>query len=140
MGRPLCSHTAPFVHTAAFLVDHTDGEKPVRLFESASIMLYLCEKYDTQKHFLPDDRRTEILNWLFWLQGSAPFVGGGFGHFYNYAPYKIEYAIDRYSMETKRLLDVLDRRLGGSEDGPFSGGAYLVGNSCTLADMAVWPW
>ncbi|GMH68817.1 hypothetical protein TrLO_g1829 [Triparma laevis f. longispina] len=113
---------------------------PTRLFESAAIMTYLCETYDKKKLYFPDDKRTEIMNWLFWIQGSAPFVGGGFGHFYNYAPYKIEYAIDRYTMETKRLLDVLNNRLGGKDKGIFAGGPFIVGETVTIADMAIWPW
>jgi GST-like protein len=116
------------------------GEEPTRLFESASIMMYLCEKYDKKGLFMPADRRAEILNWLFWQMGSAPFLGGGFGHFYNYAPVKIEYAIDRYAMEAKRQLDVLNRRLGGMDGGPFSGGPYICGDKMTVADMAIWPW
>jgi GST-like protein len=107
------------------------GPKPVRLFESASILLHLAEKFGA---FLPKDaaKRTEALNWLFWQMGSAPYLGGGFGHFYAYAPIKIEYAIDRFAMETKRQLDVLDRRLAEAE--------YLAGDEYTIADMAVWPW
>jgi len=107
------------------------GPKPVRVFESASILLHLAEKFGA---FLPKDpaKRTEALNWLFWQMGSAPYLGGGFGHFYAYAPIKIEYAIDRFAMETKRQLDVLDRRLGEAE--------YLAGDEYTIADMAVWPW
>jgi len=107
------------------------GSKPVRLFESGSILLHLAEKFGA---FLPKDpaKRTEALNWLFWQMGSAPYLGGGFGHFYAYAPIKIEYAIDRFAMETKRQLDVLDRRLAEAE--------YLAGDEYTIADMAVWPW
>ena len=102
-----------------------------RVFESGAILLYLAEKFDA---LLPVDRagRTECLSWLFWQMGAAPFLGGGFGHFYAYAPVKIEYAIDRYTMETKRQLDVLERRLS---DQP-----YLVGERYTIADIAVWPW
>jgi GST-like protein len=112
------------------LVDHS-GSKPVRVFESGSILLYLAEKFGA---FLPTDpaKRAETLSWLFWQMGSAPFVGGGFGHFYAYAPFKIEYAIDRFAMEVKREMDVLDRRLAESE--------YLGGDDYTIADMAVWPW
>jgi GST-like protein len=104
---------------------------PIRVFESGSILLYLAEKFGA---FLPRDRasRTETLNWLFWQMGSAPYLGGGFGHFYAYAPTKIEYAIDRFAMEVKRQLDVLDRRLSESE--------YLAGSEYTIADMAVFPW
>jgi len=107
------------------------GPKPVRVFESGSILLHLAEKFGA---FLPKDaaKRTEALNWLFWQMGSAPYLGGGFGHFYAYAPIKIEYAIDRFAMETKRQLDVLDRRLAEAE--------YLAGDEYTIADMAVWPW
>jgi len=115
------------------LMDHAPagGGAPVRVFESASILLYLAEKFGA---FLPSAlrARTETFNWLFWQMGSAPFLGGGFGHFYAYAPTKIEYAIDRYAMEVKRQLDVLNRRLGESE--------YLAGADYTIADMAVWPW
>ncbi|OIR08056.1 disulfide-bond oxidoreductase YghU [mine drainage metagenome] len=107
------------------------GPAPVRVFESGSILLYLAEKFGA---FLPQDRagRTETLNWLFWQMGSAPYLGGGFGHFYAYAPVKIEYAIDRFAMETKRQLDVLDRRLAESP--------YLAGPDYTIADVAVFPW
>ena len=107
------------------------GTTPVRVFESGAILLYLAEKFGA---FLPVniDERAECLSWLFWQMGSAPFLGGGFGHFYAYAPTKIEYAIDRYAMEVKRQLDVLDRRLAES--------AYLAGDDYTIADMAVWPW
>ncbi len=106
------------------------GPKPVRVFESGAILLYLAEKFGA---FLPTDAtRAECLSWLFWQMGSAPYLGGGFGHFYAYAPTKIEYAIDRFAMETKRQLDVLDRRLAESE--------YLAGDAFTIADMAVWPW
>jgi GSH-dependent disulfide-bond oxidoreductase len=107
------------------------GAKPVRVFESGAILVYLAEKFGA---FLPTaaERRAECLSWLFWQMGSAPFLGGGFGHFYAYAPTKIEYAIDRYAMEVKRQLDVLDRRLAESE--------YLAGDEYTIADMAVWPW
>ena len=107
------------------------GPKPIRVFESGAILFHLAEKFDA---FLPagGDERAECLSWLFWQMGSAPFLGGGFGHFYAYAPSKIEYAIDRYAMEVKRQLDVLDRRLAES--------SYLAGNDYTIADMAVWPW
>ena len=112
------------------MVDHS-GPKPVRVFESGAILLYLAEKFG---EFLPKEHvaRTEALNWLFWQMGSAPFLGGGFGHFYAYAPEKWEYPIDRYAMEAKRQLDVLDRRLAETE--------YLAGDQYTIADMAVWPW
>ncbi|CDX27200.1 putative glutathione S-transferase [Mesorhizobium sp. ORS 3324] len=107
------------------------GPKPVRVFESGSILTYLAEKFG---EFLPTERaaRAETFSWLFWQMGSAPYLGGGFGHFYAYAPEKIEYAIDRFAMETKRQMDVLDRRLAESE--------YLAGPDYTIADMAVWPW
>ena len=103
----------------------------LRLFESGSMMLYLAEKFG---EFLPRDivGRTETLNWLFWQMGSAPFLGGGFGHFYAYAPEKLEYPIDRYAMEAKRQLDVLDRRLAETR--------YLAGDTYTIADIATWPW
>jgi GSH-dependent disulfide-bond oxidoreductase len=112
------------------LVDHS-GPTPIRVFESGAILIHLAEKFSA---FLPTDRakRAECLSWLFWQMGSAPFLGGGFGHFYAYAPTKIEYAIDRYAMEVKRQLDVLDRRLAESP--------YLAGDEYTIADMAVWPW
>ncbi|MBX3200223.1 MAG: glutathione-dependent disulfide-bond oxidoreductase [Labilithrix sp.] len=112
------------------LVDRS-GPAPQRVFESGAILLYLAEKFGA---FLPEDHatRTECLSWLFWQMGSAPYLGGGFGHFYAYAPIKIEYAIDRFAMEAKRQLDVLDRRLRES--------AYLAGSEYTIADMAVWPW
>jgi GST-like protein len=107
------------------------GPTPVRIFESGSILLYLAEKFDA---FLPKEQpaRAECLSWLFWQMGSAPYLGGGFGHFYAYAPVKLEYAIDRFAMEVKRQLDVLDRRLAETE--------YLGGDQYTIADMAVLPW
>jgi GST-like protein len=115
------------------LMDHApkDGGQPIRLFESASIMTYLAEKFGA---FLPSETRAraETLNWLFWQMGSAPFLGGGFGHFYAYAPIKIQYAIDRYAMEVKRQLDVLDRRLADNQ--------FIAGADYTIADMAIWPW
>ena len=113
------------------LIDRS-GPTPIRVFESGAILLYLADKFDGA--FLPADgqARAECLSWLFWQMGSAPFLGGGFGHFYAYAPSKIEYAIDRYAMEVKRQLDVLDRRLGESR--------YLAGADYTIADIAVWPW
>ncbi|MES3106739.1 glutathione-dependent disulfide-bond oxidoreductase [Sphingomonas aurantiaca] len=112
------------------LVDRS-GATPIRVFESGSILVYLAEKFGA---FLPTDaaKRAEVLSWLFWQMGAAPMLGGGFGHFYAYAPVKIEYAIDRFAMEVKRQLDVLDRRLGESE--------YVGGNDYSIADMAVWPW
>ena len=113
------------------LVDHS-GPQPQRVFESASILMYLAERFDSA--FLPTDRatRAECLSWLFWQMGSAPYLGGGFGHFYAYAPTKIEYAIDRFAMEAKRQMDVLNRRLAETR--------YLAGDQYTVADMAVWPW
>ncbi len=105
--------------------------KPTRVFESGAILLYLAEKFG---HFLPKDHaaRTECLSWLFWQMGSAPYLGGGFGHFYAYAPTKMQYCIDRFAMETKRQLDVLDRHLAHSK--------YMAGNDYSIADMAVWAW
>ncbi len=107
------------------------GPEPIRVFESGAIMVYLAEKFGA---FLPDSgaARAECLSWLFWQVGSAPFLGGGFGHFYVYAPFKIEYAINRYAMEAKRQLDVLNRRLAESE--------FVAGPDYTIADMAIWPW
>ncbi|HWW87117.1 MAG TPA: glutathione-dependent disulfide-bond oxidoreductase [Vicinamibacterales bacterium] len=112
------------------LVDRS-GPAPIRVFESGSILFYLAEKFAA---FLPTERasRAECLSWLFWQMGSAPYVGGGFGHFYAYAPVKIEYAIDRFAMETKRQLDVLNRRLADNE--------YISGNTYTIADIAIFPW
>lgn len=107
------------------------GPKPIRVFESGAILMYLAEKFGA---FLPTEPalRAECLSWLFWQMGSAPYLGGGFGHFYAYAPAKIEYAIDRFAMEAKREMDVLDRRLAESE--------YIAGDSYTFADMAIFPW
>jgi GST-like protein len=112
------------------LMDHSVSP-PQRVFESASILLYLAEKFG---EFLPQDprKRTEAISWLFWQMGSAPILGGAFGHFYAYAPIKIEYAIDRYAMEVKRQLDVLDRHLAENE--------YMAGDEYSIADMAIWPW
>ena len=112
------------------LMDHSTNP-PTRVFESGSILLYLAEKFDA---FLPKDarKRTEALSWLFWQMGSAPYLGGGFGHFYAYAPIKIEYAIDRFAMEVKREMDVLDKRLADNE--------FMAGDEYTIADMAIWPW
>jgi len=112
------------------LVDRS-GAKPIRVFESGAILLYLAEKFGALVPTEPA-ARAECLSWLFWQMGSAPYLGGGFGHFYAYAPTKIEYAIDRFAMETKRQLDVLERRLGESR--------FLGGNDYTIADIAVWPW
>jgi GST-like protein len=107
------------------------GSEPVRVFESGSILLYLAEKFGA---FLPNEpaKRAECLSWLFWQMGSTPFLGGGFGHFYAYAPTKIEYAIDRFAMEVKRQMDVLNRRLAENR--------YVGGDDYTVADMAIWPW
>jgi len=118
------------------MMDHSDPAKPVRVFESGSILLYLCDKFDKDGKFFPKEypARAECQNWLMWQMGSAPFIGGGFGHFYHYAPVKIEYAINRYSMETKRLLDVLDKHLGEGDK------QYVCGDQYTIADMAIWPW
>lgn len=104
---------------------------PTRIFESGSILLYLAEKFDA---FIPKDprARAECLNWLFWQMGSAPYLGGGFGHFYHYAPFKMEYPINRFAMETKRQLDVLDRQLANNK--------YIAGDEYTIADIAIWPW
>jgi GST-like protein len=112
------------------LVDRS-GPEPIRVFESGAILIHLAEKFGA---FLPTEpaKRAEVLSWLMWQMGSAPFLGGGFGHFYAYAPFKQEYPINRYAMEVKRQLDVLDRRLAESE--------YLGGTDYTIADMAVWPW
>ena len=107
------------------------GPKPIRVFESGAILVHLAEKFGA---FLPTEpgARAECMSWLFWQMGSAPYLGGGFGHFYAYAPFKIEYAIDRFAMEVKRQLDVLDRRLAESE--------FIAGPDYTIADMAIWPW
>jgi len=116
------------------LVDRS-GPRPIRVFESGAILMHLAEKFG---EFLPPatqaagEARAECLSWLFWQMGSAPYLGGGFGHFYAYAPSKIEYAIDRFAMETKRQLDVLERRLGEAK--------FLAGDDYTIADIAVWPW
>ena len=113
------------------LLDRTNPAKPRRVFESGAILLYLAEKFGA---FLPKDpdQRTEALNWLFWQMGSTPYIGGGFGHFYHYAPVKIEYAINRFAMEAKRQLDVLNRHLADNE--------FMAGNEYSIADMAIWPW
>jgi GSH-dependent disulfide-bond oxidoreductase len=112
------------------LVDRS-GKEHIRVFESGHILLYLAEKFG---RFLPKDHaaRTEALNWLFWLQGSAPYLGGGFGHFYQYAPMKIEYAINRFTMEAKRHMDLLDKQLATN--------TFIAGSEYTIADMAIWPW
>jgi len=114
------------------LVDHDgpDGA-PISIFESGAILLYLAQKFGA---FLPQDpsERAECLSWLFWQMGSAPYLGGGFGHFYAYAPWKMQYPIDRFTMEVKRQLDVLDKRLGETR--------YVAGDEYTIADMAIWPW
>lgn len=113
------------------LLDRSNPDQPQRVFESGSILLYLAEKFGA---FLPKDpaKRTEALSWLFWQMGSAPFLGGGFGHFYVYAPVKIQYAIDRYAMEAKRQYDVLDRH--------FAEHRFAAGDEYSIADMAIWPW
>ncbi|NVB40115.1 glutathione-dependent disulfide-bond oxidoreductase [Pseudenhygromyxa sp. WMMC2535] len=112
------------------LVDRS-VDPPQRVFESGSILLYLAEKFSA---FLPSEpaQRTEALSWLFWQMGAGPYLGGGFGHFYAYAPVKLEYAIDRFAMETKRQLDLLDRHLADNQ--------FMVGDSYSIADMAIWPW
>jgi len=112
------------------MVDHS-GAEPVRIFESGAILVHLAEKFGV---FLPTEgpARTECLSWLFWQMGAAPFLGGGFGHFYAYAPVKLEYPIDRYAMEVKRQLDVLNRHLADNR--------YMVGEDYTIADMSIWPW
>ncbi|MBL4893240.1 MAG: glutathione-dependent disulfide-bond oxidoreductase [Rhizobiaceae bacterium] len=112
------------------LMDHST-DKPTRVFESGAILLYLAEKFGA---FLPTDpaKRTECLNWLFWQMGSAPYLGGGFGHFYAYAPFKMEYPINRFAMETKRQLDVLDQHLAKNQ--------FFAGDDYSIADMAIWPW
>jgi GST-like protein len=112
------------------LMDHSTTP-PTRVFESGSILLYLAEKFGK---FIPTDhhKRTECMNWLFWQMGSAPYLGGGFGHFYEYAPVKIEYAIDRFSMEVKRQLDVMERHLADNQ--------FMAGDEYSIADMAIWPW
>jgi len=112
------------------LMDHST-EQPSRLFESGAILLYLAEKFE---QFLPAEKvdRPACLSWLFWQMGSAPYLGGGFGHFYKYAPFPIEYCIDRFTMETKRQLDVLDKHLEHNQ--------YMVGDEYTIADIAIWPW
>ncbi|TFH89861.1 glutathione-dependent disulfide-bond oxidoreductase [Vibrio ouci] len=112
------------------LVDQS-GDEPINVFESGHILLYLAEKFG---HFLPQDMKakTQVMNWLFWLQGSAPYLGGGFGHFYAYAPEKFEYPINRFAMEAKRQLDVLDKQLAKT--------TYLGGDEYSIADIATWPW
>lgn len=113
------------------LLDRSDAKNPIRVFESGSILFYLAEKFG---EFLPADpaKRAETMNWLFWQMGSAPYLGGGFGHFYAYAPEKWEYPINRFAMETKRQLDVLDRQLAETR--------YIAGDDYTIADIAIWPW
>ena len=112
------------------LLDQSSANN-IRIFESTNILLYLAEKFE---QFIPKEveKRTEVLNWLFWQAGSAPFVGGGFGHFFNYAPEKIEYAINRFTMETKRQLDLLDKELATRP--------YIAGDEYTIADIAIWSW
>ena len=113
------------------LLDRSDTAHPIRVFESGAILMYLAEKFGA---FLPQEpaQRAECLSWLFWQMGSGPFLGGGFGHFYAYAPEKFEYPIDRFAMEVKRQMDVLDKRLAQHE--------YIAGSDYTIADMAIWPW
>ena len=113
------------------LIDKSDASNPIPVFESGAILLYLAEKFAA---LMPTDssKRAELLSWLFWQMGSAPYVGGGFGHFYSYAPTKIEYCIDRFTMETKRQLDVLDKRLADNQ--------FICGDEYTIADIAIWPW
>ena len=113
------------------LMDRSSADQPVRVFESGAILLYLAEKFGA---FVPKEpaRRAECLSWLMWQMGSGPFLGGGFGHFYAYAPEKFQYPIDRFAMEVKRQMDVLDKRLAEHE--------FLAGSDYTVADMAVWPW
>lgn len=113
------------------LVDYSVQGTPIEIFESGAILVYLSQKFN---RFLPQDIRakTQTLNWLFWQMGAAPFVGGGFGHFYAYAPKKLKYPIDRYAMETKRQLDLLDKHLKDRQ--------YIAANQYTIADMAIWPW
>lgn len=112
------------------LLDNSTN-KPIRVFESGNILLYLAEKFG---HFLPTEisAKTEVMNWLFWLQGSAPYLGGGFGHFYAYAPEKFEYPINRFTMEAKRQLDVLDKQLANNQ--------YIASDEYSIADIAIWPW
>ncbi|MCG9580540.1 glutathione-dependent disulfide-bond oxidoreductase [Vibrio tubiashii] len=112
------------------LVDRS-GDAPINVFESGNILLYLAEKFG---HFLPSDiaAKTQVMNWLFWLQGSAPYLGGGFGHFYAYAPEKFEYPINRFAMEAKRQLDVLDKQLANN--------TFIAGEEYSIADIAIWPW
>ncbi|MEZ8101156.1 glutathione-dependent disulfide-bond oxidoreductase [Vibrio bivalvicida] len=112
------------------LVDQS-GDTPIDVFESGNILLYLAEKFG---HFLPNEvaAKTQVMNWLFWLQGSAPYLGGGFGHFYAYAPEKFEYPINRFAMETKRQLDVLDKQLANN--------TFIAGEEYSIADIAIWPW
>jgi len=112
------------------LLDLSDKSKPLRVFESGSILLHLAEKFD--QFIFTGEKRVEVMNWLFWQMGSAPYLGGGFGHFFSYAPVKIKYCIDRFSMEVKRQLDVLDKQLEQSQ--------FVAGDDYSIADMACWPW
>lgn len=125
---PAMMDHAPLTTTTT---DDDDDKKPLRVFESGNILLYLAEKFQM---FLPTDlvQRTECLSWLFWQIGSAPYLGGGFGHFFSYAPFKQEYPINRFTMETKRQLDVLNKHLASR--------TYMLGDDYTIADMAIWPW
>lgn len=111
------------------IYDSSKSAEPLNIFESGSMLLHLAEKFDC---FLPQSKRTEVLNWLFWQMGSAPYVGGGFGHFFAYANVKLQYPIDRFTMETKRQLDVLDKQLAKNK--------YVVGDEYTIADVAIFPW
>ena len=113
------------------LVDQSSANAPITVFESGAILLYLAEKFG---HFLPKEAkaRASVLSWLFWLQGSAPYLGGGFGHFYAYAPEKLEYPINRFTMEIKRQLDVLNKQLAAN--------TFIAGDEYSIADMAIWPW
>jgi len=112
------------------LLDLSDKSKPLRVFESGSILLHLAEKFN--QFIFTGEKRTEVMNWLFWQMGSAPYLGGGFGHFFSYAPIKIKYCIDRFSMEVKRQLDVLDKQLEQNQ--------FIAGDEYSIADMASWPW
>ena len=119
----------------------TLGNEPIRVFETTAIMIYLCEQFDLEHCYLPkkgDPSRAECLSWVIWAHGSIPYVGGGFGHFFRYAPMKIKYALDRYTMETKRQLHVLDRHLGGSDGKGCR--KFLCGDKVTIADIACYPW
>jgi len=131
----------------ALLHYESDDKEPIRVFETSAIMIYLCEKFDIRNCLLPSKDSdpalyAECLSWILFVHGSAPYLGGGFGHFFKYAPIKFEYPINRFTMETKRQLDVLNRHLGGMEGSSkrFGGGPYLCGDKITAADFACWPW